>query len=200
MNIDSVIPEHNEGAQSNTESSVELSTEEEAKEFFNKVKERLLRVSEWHHYAGAGTADFRLINDQGNSVDRTPKEGDYFEINIPGPGTISGEGNDWVRVEKIEEDEHCIGIRVRPAPNPTNENTDVAHFFDEQSTSSFVVKRESRKITAGVYGRNEKPNTQSEKLIDKIRNTAIATGAVAGLSKLQWKSLVQGLLKNDHSL
>jgi hypothetical protein len=75
----------------------------------------------------------------------------------------------------------------------------VAHFFDEQSSSSFVVKREGKKITGGIYGRNEKPNTDTEKLVDKIRNIAVAGGAISGLSKLQWKSLVNGLVKTDPS-
>jgi len=84
---------------------------------------------------------------------------------------------------------------VRPATNPKNERKDIAHFFSEASTSSFIVKRDGNKITAAVYGRNEKPNTNTEKVTDKIRNAAIAAGAISGLSKLQWKSLVNGLVK-----
>ena len=86
-------------------------------------------------------------------------------------------------------------MRVRPATNPNNDRQDVAHFFSDEATSNFMVKREGTTITAAVYGRNEKPNTGAEKAVDKARNTAVATGAVSGFSKLQWKSLVNGFLK-----
>jgi hypothetical protein len=197
MNAEDVIPEHSKGIQTDTESSTELSSEEEAKEFFKIVKDRLLSINKWHEYAGSVTAGFQLTDKKGNAVERKPKQGDHFRINIPGPGTVTGEGNDWVKIETIKEDKDCIGIRVRPATNPTNEKKDIAHFFDEEATSSFIVKREYKKVTAGVYGRNEKPNTNTETVIDKLRNTAIATGAISGFSKLQWKSLVNGLVKKD---
>jgi hypothetical protein len=195
MSAKEVVPEHNEGIQTNTESSIELSTEQEAYKFFNEVKQRLLNISSWHQYAGSSSADFLLTDDKGNVVHRSPQRGDHFKIDIPGPGTITGEGHDWVRIEAIEEDKDSIGIRVRPATNPTNERKDVAHFFSANATSSFIVKKEGQKITAGVYGRNEKPNTDTETVKDKIRNAAMATGAISGFSKLQWKSLVNGLIK-----
>jgi hypothetical protein len=192
-----IIPQHDKGTQTNTESSIELSSEKEAKDFFKTVRERLLNVNKWHDYAGSASADFQLTDKNGNPVDRKPQKGDHFKIDIPAPGTITGEGNDWVQIEAVEEDEDSIGIRVRPATNPTNEREDVAHFFDEEASSSFLVKREAKKITAGVYGRNEKPNTRTETLIDKLRNATIATGAISGFSKLQWKSLVNGLVKKN---
>lgn len=197
MSAEEVIPKHNNGIQTNTESSVELPSEQEAKNFFTTVKERLLAINEWHQYAGSATADFQLTDNNGAPVERLPQKGDHFKIKIPGPGTVTGEGNDWVQIEAIEEEENRIGIRVRPATNPTNEPTDVAHFFDEDATSSFLVKREGKKVTAGVYGRNEKPNTDTETVVDKVRNAAIAAGAISGFSKLQWKSLVNGLVKKD---
>jgi hypothetical protein len=197
MSAEEVIPEHNKGIETNTESSVELSSEEEAKDFLKVVKERLLAIDEWHQYAGSATANFQLTDERGEPVKRQPQKGDHFKIKIPGPGTVTGEGNDWVKIETIEEEENYLGIRVRPATNPTNERTDVAHFFDEDATSSFLVKREGKIVTAGVYGRNEKPNTDTETVVDKVRNAAIATGAISGFSKLQWKSLVNGLVKKN---
>jgi len=197
MNANNIIPKQNDGIETNTESSTELTSEQEAKQFFEKVKQRLLNVNRWHQYAGNMTADFQLTDEKGNLVNREPVKGDHFKINIPGPGSKSGEGNDWVQVEAIDEDDGSVGIRVRPVTNPTNQRKDVAHFFSEDTTSSFMVKREGNKVTAGVYGRNEKPNTQTETFADKIRNAAVATGAMSGFSKLQWKSLVNGLVKKD---
>jgi len=197
MNAEEVVPEHNNGIQTNTESSIELSNEKEAQKFYEEAKQRLLTINSWHQYAGNASADFSLTDDKGNPINRSPQKGDHFKIDIPGPGTDTGEGHDWVQVEAIEEDEDSIGIMVRPVTNPTNDRKDVAHFFSEDATSTFIVKREGKKIIAGVYGRNEKPNTNTETLKDKLRNAAVATGAISGFSKLQWKSLVNGLIKKD---
>ena len=127
------------------------------------------------------------------------QKGDHFKIDVPGPGSLTGDGYDWVQVEAIEEKEdknqQNIALLVRPATNPGNDHKDVAHFFSDEATSCFMVKRENDTVTAGVYGRNEKPNTAAETLVDKARNTAIATGAITGFAKLQWKSSVNGLVK-----
>jgi hypothetical protein len=192
-----IIPENKEGTQTNTERSIEFATEEESKQFFQIAKKRLLDVNHWHKIAGNATADFQLTDEEGKPVNRIAKEGDHFKIDIPGPGSITGEGNDWVKIESIQEDENYIGIRVRPASNPTKERKDIAHFFNDNSTSSFIIKKEGKKITAGVYGRNEKPNTKTETVVDKIRNATVATGAISGFSKLQWKSLVNGLIERN---
>ena len=195
------VPKHNSGSQSNTESSTDFDDEQQAKKHFDAVKKRLLDVNHWHSYAGAASADFCVTDANGNPINSVPEKGNYFRINIPGPGSASGEGYDWVRVEDISGEsnnsEECFSITVRPAPSPVNEQKDVAHFFTEEATSSFVVKREKNNIIAGVYGRNEKPNTDTERVSDKIRNAAVATGAISAFSKLQWKSLVNGLIKKD---
>lgn len=195
------VPEQQSGVQSNTESSVDFSSEEEAKSFYKKARERLLQVNRWHHYAGALTADFQLTDKSGKEVDRLADTHDHFKIDIPGPGPATGDGFDWVKVEAIEEKEDEDGqsttIRVRPATNPNNVKKDVAHFFSEEATSCFVVRRQGTTVIAAVYGRNEKPNTHSEKLADKARNVAVASGAITGFSKLQWKSLVNGLVKKE---
>lgn len=191
-----LTPENEKGIQTNTESSREMETEQDAIQFFSTLKQRLVNVNGWHDIAGSATASFQLTDEKGREADRELRIGDHFRISIPGPGTVTGSGFDWVKVEKIEDNEDCLAIHVRPATNPLNEDESIAHFFGDDATSTFLVKREGNKVTAGVYGRNEQPNTEAEKTVDKIRNVAVATGAVAGFSKLQWKSLVNGLVGN----
>lgn len=195
------IPQQEEGAQSNTEAVQSFENVDDAKHFFAVVKSRLLQVNRWHEWAGTGSAGFKLTDASGNETERNPQQGDHFKIDIPGPGTITGEGFDWVQIEAIEEtnnaDEDCLLVQVRPATNPQNERSDVAHFFADTATSNFVVKRSGNIVSAAVHGRNEKPNTATETLIDKARNAAVATGAVTAFSKLQWKALVNGLVKKS---
>lgn len=196
-----IVPEQQTGSESNTEAVEVLADSSSAKSFYTIVKNRLLNVNNWHYYAGKLTAAFKLTDARGKEVKRSVQKGDYFKIDIPGPGSTTGEGYDWVQIEAIEEqnreDTDSIVIRVRPASNPQNDRPDVAHFFSDEATSSFLVKREGNKVIAAVYGRNEKPNTDAGKVVDKARNAAVATGAVTAFSKLQWKSLVTGLLKRE---
>lgn len=196
------IPDHEDGVDVNVEDSVDASSEEEAKQFFRIVKERLLNVNRWKDWAGTLSAGFQLTDEQGREIGDKPVKGNYFRINIPAPGIVTGEGYDWVRVEEVKEevenDCEYIAIRVRPAPSPVNANEDVAHFYTDEATSNFIVRRDGMKVTAGVYGRNEKPNVKAaDTVIDKIRNAVVGTGGVSGFSKLQWKALVSGLLEQN---
>lgn len=197
-NHSGIVPEHYTGKIIDTESFIEFESPEEAKTFFKVVRERLLNVNSWHELAGAGTADFQVVDESGMEVDRLVQKGDYFKINVPGPGPASGEGYDWVRVEEIKEvsdpEVESVGIRVRPCSSPQNTDDEIAHFYSEESTSNFTVAREGHKITAGIYDRNTKPNKDAEAL-DKARDLVVGLVAVTGFSKFQWHQLAEGLLK-----
>jgi hypothetical protein len=194
-----IAPAQRKGEKIDTESSLEFDTPEEAQSFFEVAKKRLLNVNRWHELAGKFLARFHLTNANGRQVNRELHEGDYLKIDIPGPGSKSGEGYDWVQVEKIDEisipEVQSIGIRVRPAPNPQNKTDAVSHFYSDQSTSNFIITREGNNITAAVYDRNISTNEKANNLPDKARNKIIGGGAMAMFSKLQWKQLADGLLR-----
>jgi hypothetical protein len=161
----------------------------------------LMNVNEWHKYSSGVSAEFQLTDEEGKEVDRPAVKGDHFRILIHAHGPTDGHGYDWVKIEKIEELSHAdqskesIAIRVRPSPTPNKKGENVAHFFSDSSTSSFVVERDSLTVTAAVYGRNEIPNTETTTLIDKVRNAIVGVTAIVGLSNVQWKNLVKGLIE-----
>ncbi|MDB5014280.1 MAG: hypothetical protein JWQ25_2482 [Daejeonella sp.] len=196
--FDKTTPEQTKGTKTDTSASIELDTNEEALNQYRLAKHKLLNISHWHTYSGAGTADFQLTDSGGNAVRRLAEKGDHFRIDIPGPGSKTGDGFDWVQIQEIKEetglDSDQISIIVQPATNPNNANPDTAHFFKDDASSTFIVRREGKTVIAEVHGRNERPNTEAESLIDKARNIAVAAGAMLGLSKVQWKSLVEGLV------
>jgi hypothetical protein len=200
-NYTGIVPEQYAGKSIDAESSIELNSIEEAKTFFNSVKSRLQDVNNWHNVAGSLSAHFKLTDKNGEEIYRSIQEGDHFEIDIPGPGTKSGEGYDWVQIEKIENfskpDVESFALRVRPAPNPRNPNDTAAisHFYSLESTSSFTVTREKNKVTAAIYDRNTKPNKETESLTDKVRDVVVGTAGMLSFSKIHWKALTDGLVK-----
>jgi hypothetical protein len=201
MNNDTGIPEQREGSKMDAAASTVLKTEVEARNFFKTACERLRNVNNWEQVCGSDATNFALIDAEGNHVQRDAKPGDYFRINIPGPGNSAGKGFDWVRVEEMDLQTDDTGdlffIRVRPASPPMNADDDVAHFFKPDATSTFMIVRKGREVSAEVHGRNEKPNTDAEQFTDKVRNAVVGTASALGLSFPQWKMLVNGLVKRD---
>ena len=196
--ISSIVPDNTSGIDSDNSFSVTLADDTAAKNLFLQAKQKLLNVNRWHEWSGKGSAVFQLTDEKGNAVDRNVQLGDHFKINIPLLGNIGGEGYDWVQVEAIdnhsEKNREAIAIRVRPANDPSNTKEEITHFFSDEASSTFSVIRTDNAVTASVQGRNEKPNTDAGNVMDKIRNTIVATGAMMGLNKPQWKSLARGLL------
>jgi len=200
-NYTKTIPEKFDGGNINAESVVQLHNLTAAKELFLLAKKRLMDVNNWKEISEQAVAEFRLTDSQGNEVSGPVQEGMFFRIDIPGPGTETGDGFDWVIVEKISEyqleDIESFGIRVRPALNPTNTDQEIAHFYSSQTTSTFTVTRENTKVTAAVYDRNTKANTDDQSFLDKIRNILTGVAGILAFSKIQWESLTSGLVNTN---
>lgn len=199
----STIPKQETGKETNNVYKIDAGGIDEARKKFEVATGRLLNVNRWEKLCGIATADFKLTDQYGNEVNRNAIEGDHFKIDIPGPGSVAGRGYDWVRIERIaktvdaQNDAESLAMRVRPAANPKKPGKKIAHFFNESATSSFIVERQGTFVKAGVYGRNEKPNTGIRSLIDTIRNFVIAVSALAGISSVQWKNLSKGLIEGE---
>ncbi len=203
MNVKEIVPGQEKGGQVDVERSVTPPSLRRARRIFELAASRLLNVNEWDKICGPISAKFTLTDSNGIPVMRKARAGDYFKIDIHVPGTVEGDGFDWVRIETIEDDRDPTGpieqmaIRVRPAANPTSNSNQVAHFFDEDATSTFMITRHHNGVVAAVHGRNEVANTNVNAAADKIRNAVVATGAKAGTASVQWQALVDGLLKAE---
>ena len=194
-----LVPFQFTGSEIEADASVELENGNDPAAFFSIAKDRLLNVKNWHEIAGIISANFQIVEKNGNEPIRNIEKGDYMRIDIPGPGNKEGDGYDWVEVEELKEYAdgvvESIGFRVRPVSNPLSEKEVVAHFYDEAATSSFIVTREGKKITATIIDRNIKPNEETASITDKIRNTAVGMSAIASFSKIQWQKLANGIIE-----
>jgi hypothetical protein len=196
-----IVPAQQKGGRSTTEYTIKLKDSELAKSRYDRARNNLLNVNNWHELAGTLSAEFQITDSNGRPVNGLVREGNYFRIGMPAiPGNPEGKGFDWVRVEKIEEEKNpdfeWTVIRVRPATSPVkNTNPGTAHFFTNEASSSFCVQRKGNRLTASVFGRNEKPNVGTINFFARIRNALIAIAAILGMSKTQWRSLVKGIIE-----
>ena len=197
-NIDPIVPKQRTGKAIDATGSLTLYDENEAKAFFSVVKNRLQNVNEWAELSGNLSATFRLVDAGGVEVSRNLQQGDYFKIDIPGPGSTTGDGYDWVQIEEVENksssDSESFSFRVRPTVNPQNQNNDIAHFYSPESTSTFTVSRNGCNVEAAIRDRNTKPNITADSPVDKIRDSIVGAMGVLSFSKIQWQNLVDGLL------
>jgi hypothetical protein len=194
------IPEQSEGNQSDVIEFADFESRQEAHALFLLAKERLKEISNWHTICGHGSTKFSLADTQGNPLYRMAQKGDHFYIDLPAPGTLAGDGLDWVRIESMEEfgdsntKSEYIVMTARPVANPKHPTGETAHFYGHNSTNTFIVERYLNHVSAAVHGRNETTNTENTGIYDTVRNTIIALTARAGLSGPQWKTLVKGLM------
>lgn len=198
-----IVPPQQSGDDITLTAAVELKHAEDAKRFYCVAKQRLLDVNNWHHIAGATSAKFQLVDAEGKEVQRLAQKGDYFKIDIPGPGSKAGDGYDWVKVEELTEtdnlDVQSTGLRVRPTGNPFSSSDETAHFYSVNATSNFIVSRESNIINALIVDRNVEPNGAATAITDKLRDAAVGIGAISIFSKIQWQHLANGLVKPHHN-
>ncbi|WGQ10681.1 hypothetical protein QG516_03305 [Pedobacter gandavensis] len=196
------VPPQEIGSKMDAVEKIELESESEAIHFFQTVKDRLLDVNRWAEFAGGASSNFYLTDRNGVLVHRMATDGDRIKIDIPGPGTKTGNGFDWVTIDEIRsqiiDGAEVLSMIARPSDNPLNSSMDTAHFLSDKATSTFQVKRVGRIIYAEEHGRNEVPNTETDHALDNVRNTLVGWGAKIGFSYPQWKALVNGLLNHEN--
>jgi hypothetical protein len=197
------IPVQYTGEETETSTERAAASEEAAIAIFQRAVNRLRDVNGWGALCGALSSEFQLVDKLGEEVDDSANAGFFIRIDIPAPGTKVGKGYDWVLIEQVEEvqlndHQQIFFIRARPSGHPLQKHAGTAHFLKEEATSSFVITRDHETVKATVYGRNEVPNTDTGETLDKMRNAIVGTTGAIGISKLQWKALVNSLLK-DHA-
>lgn len=198
-----IVPPTTTGKNVDLQETVKYATGAIAVDTFKRACKRLLNPPVWHKLSGRFSAAFFLVDNDGKVLERMAEQGDYFCIDVPGPGPSLGDGYDWVKLELIQDkrdtlaEEESFSMRLRASNNPSKATKDTAHFFRETATSSFVISRKHNTVTVSYYGRNEQPNTSTEKTSDNVRNAMAAIGAAIGLSEIQWKTLIKAFLQDE---
>ncbi|MPS72250.1 MAG: hypothetical protein E2590_03780 [Chryseobacterium sp.] len=193
------VPAQIKGAFHDTESQKKITDPDIVLHKFEILKNRFFSINEWKKHCGTLSADFKLYDNNGIPADRTPREGDFIRVDIPGPGDFEARGYDWVEIMNIDNNS-CDGelerylIKCQPSRSPQSKDDRIRHFFSRESTSTFIISRGMDFIKVGIYGRNEMPNYDKKGILLKIRNFIISLVGFAHLTKIQWKCLSDGLL------
>lgn len=200
--MDNRIPEQTEGGFSDISSEIMMETVTEAIFHFKCIKKRFFDINSWELFAGEEQAEFALCDENGELILSKAEVGNYVRIKIPVLHNLIGGSYDWVKIEVIDteetEDSEMVFVRVRPSQNPLKKNGIIAHFHKATATSSFIIKREGRKISCEVHGRNELPNTEHLTLLQKLRNEVVSLGGTVFASKFQWKSFTDGIIQKNN--
>jgi hypothetical protein len=198
--MDHLIPDNERGKKTSLHHTVTADDLQTALKIFNCACERLLNPNDWQELCGKLVAGFEIVRIDIRELDHQLREGDYIRINIPGPGPDAGEGYDWVKCALIEKESPAsksysqLGIKLVACSNPETTDPDTAHFFEKGASSTFIIRQEANNVTAAYYGRNETINNHTKTIKDNIRNTVVAMGAMAGMSELQWDTLLKCFL------
>ena len=198
-----IIPENKKGKHTDVEHSVTAHDRNEAVTIFKRSTKRMLNINIWHKLAGLGSAHFFVTDNSGNKIERLAAAGDFVKIDIIGPGPSSGDGFDWVYIETLEDnsnpngEEEAVAMRLRSSKQPGAESNTVAHFFTNDATSTFIIYRKQNTITSFYYGRNEVLNAGTESVADNLRNFIMGGVALAGVSEMQWNSLIKSFLEEE---
>jgi hypothetical protein len=196
-NYTGAVPENEEGSQIDATSAKEFTSADEAGNWFDVASNRLLNVNGWQQLTTDGLAQFQLFDVYGAPVKSVASEGLLIRIDIPGPGTDVADGFDWVKIEEVKkydsQEVQSLAIRVRPTKAPASEEV-TAHFYSDDSTSTFTVTREGTTVTVAIYDRNIETNKESVNVVDRIRNAVTSFAGQKVFSKVQWQTLADGLL------
>lgn len=181
--------------------SKELIFDDETQAFarYRIIVQKLLNVNEWDAIADGISAKFAIVNPKNEHENRRVRKNDYIRIDIPGPGTPSSHGYDWVKVTELDQYEHHhkrkTFISLQPSPDPSSLEDHTAHFFKKYASSNLMVRQEENKVIINYAGRNEVKNTDTDHILDNVRNFLVGITAQLGASYPQWKALVDGLAK-----
>ena len=194
---ETLIPEQHQGIHKELHEVAEFPEESAAGAAFQTAKARLLNVNGWTETAVGESAEFRLCDTGGEPLTRSAAEGDLVRIRLPGAKRPDGI-YDWVRLASVREGVDADGcpwilLTTQPVADPQEPSADTAHFFDDGSTGTFIIRLNGTQVEGNHYGRNELPNTDGG-ILEKARALVVTIGAYLGMSDVQWRNLVKGLL------
>ena len=181
------VPGQQLGTRINALESLYCKSEEEAKRFFELVKDRLMDVNAWKCTAAGKFPEVSLNDTNGKKVERRAQVGDFIQF------SIKGKHCNWASITQIVHNQREHGEVVQLIVEPISEKGEK----EQNGNSIFQVRRRGKLITAEEQGNNDLPNADVFVPINSLRNSFISWGAKMATSYPIWKALVVGILKRN---
>lgn len=193
--MQSYLPTQYIGKKHDISSTECYASKESAIDQYRKILAKLQDINHWNKISTAISAEFKHLNSQ-LEVDYTPPAiGNYIGIKV-GLKNPLGNGWDWVKIVDLHIDTsaYLFYFTVQPCTNPCAPHEYIAHFYQNKTTNTFILRMDALVIHAEVHGRNIVANTDVP-FLARTRNRLVGMGGMYGMGKVQWKALVDGLLK-----
>lgn len=85
---------------------------------------------------------------------------------------LISESEEHVHIGQITSLKHggmdVVIMKVYPCADPTHNKQEVAHFFNDEASNTFILYRTTTHIQLSIHGRNEIPNTGSGRIRKKF--------------------------------
>jgi hypothetical protein len=199
INIQHLVPKNKMGSSNDAVATKTYADDQTAIKAFNAIEKMLFDVNSWTVTIPFGSVHFYLADPRGKPTYHEAEMGDFVKIKMPMLANSFGNGFDWVYVTKIskfsEGDIAYTMIEMKPHSCIENAAGQIAHFYTNDSTNTFIVARSGSEIQVSVHGRNEIPNVKKLRIRHRLRNFFIGGGGIFGGSKLQWQNFVDTLIK-----
>lgn len=153
LNDHYLVPDQQEGIEKNLQSFVTALTVEDAEDMFVEAKNRMLDVNGWKE-GNSYFKNFVLTDSHGKEVQRLARKGDYIHV-------LNTAENNWIHVDAIEYDDYpdinteTIALRIHPCSAPDVHINEEPYLMDSAVSSTIVIERLDRRLTAFYHGRNE---------------------------------------------
>lgn len=167
---------------------------EDAKNVFTVLKKMIVRIDQWSVHSML--SDFALFDEGGKQLENGRlAAGLFIRISLTGSGKY-----DWIRIENIFEAEDEFIITVKPAFDPTDETRDektVSHFFTDESTNNFCIRKKGKSVAFYVIGLKEKMNaSETSGTLETVRNIAVNFGVYLGIQRSEWEKFSNHFLED----
>ncbi len=190
-----LIPEHLKGLQKDLAYTVTLESGEDADDWFVESMDRLLKINDWNKLSTSISLLFSLTDHHGKNVSRRAHRGDY--IKITPKGNTHNEAH-WIHVEAIEYDDYpdtdreTIAIHLQPSIGPFQKNGHSNNLNDIESSGTFVIERQAKRLSASYHSRNDISDTNATDNNHEILASIISWFSV---TDPQWEDLLKDTLE-----
>ena len=199
MKTDELLKRAKENEKENSVSfaNKDFESEAAARQVFSRLTTRLTDIGEWNKHALMSS--YALFSENGKEIESGKiTVGAFLRVHLAASGK-----NDWIRVLDFYKTANEFIITVKPTFDPTAEKPDekvISHFFTDESTNNFCVRRKNRTVTFYVIGLDEKRNTsETGGALETVRNVLVNVATFLGTQKSEWEKFCHHFLADAAS-